>query len=65
MIISSVLVILNKGHQKLCIILLVAHLNSGAFIRKCVVNYNLTALVCKVITLIVGIKISWIIEIIF
>ena len=44
---------------------LVAHLSSDAFIRKCVVNYNLTALVCKVITLIVGIKISWIIEIIF
>ena len=29
--------------------IVVAHLNGGAFIRKCVVNYDLFAAVCEVI----------------
>ena len=37
--------------------IIVTHLNGGAFIRKCVVNYDLTAVVCKVVTLVIDIEI--------
>ena len=56
------LVILNNRHQKISIILRllllhiigITHPNSGAFIQKCVVNYELTAVICKIITLVIA-----------
>ena len=41
----------------------VAHLNSGAFIRKCIVNYSycdLTPFIYEIVTLIVDIEISYV-----
>ena len=64
---SRVKVILNNTHPENihnATFIIVAHLNSGDFVRKCTVNYSycdLTALTIygyKIITLIVDIEIS-------
>ena len=56
--------ILNNRHPENIhdtIFIIVAHLNSGAFVRKCIVNYSncdLTALIYEIIIFIIDIETS-------
>ena len=61
---SCLILISNNRHPEsiyITLFIIVAHLNSGAIVRQCIVNYpycDLTALIYEVITLVIDNELS-------